>query len=129
MENKFMKKFIFTLFSIVMFFLVSACAGLNDSTFSGSKTGDDNHYDITFDILNTTFSHELNMEQGERIHVQIEKKSGDIKVMIQKNQENPIYEGNGDVATDFYVSIEEAGTYTVSVTGKKAKGRVIFSRE
>ena len=124
-----MKKFIFTLFSIVMFFLVSACAGLTDSTFSGSKTGDENHYDITFDILNKTCTHELNMEQGEKIHVQIEKKSGDIKVMIQKNQENPIYEGNGDVATDFYVSIEEAGTYTVSVTGKKAKGRVTFSRE
>lgn len=124
-----MKKHITALCTILLVFMLGSCGSLHDATFSGSKTGDENHYDISFDILNTTYTHDLVMTQGERIRVHVEKESGTITVKIQKGQETPVYEGNGEVATDFYVTIQENGTYTVSVTGKKAKGRVTFQRQ
>lgn len=105
------------------------CTSSQNKTFNGSKTGDEDYYDISFDILNTTDTHDFAMTQGESILVHIEKQSGDMKVAIQKDQDSPIYEGNGDVATDFSVDISEDGIYTVSVTGHNAKGQVTFYRE
>ena len=124
-----MKKRIITLCTIFMIVILSACTSSQNKLFNGSKTGDEDHYDISFDILNTTYTHGLTMKQGESILVHIEKQSGDIKVMIQKEQDVPIYEGNGDVATDFSVNILEDGVYTVGVTGNNAKGHVTFSRK
>lgn len=124
-----MKKCIAALCAILLVFMLASCGSIDDASFSGSKTGDENHYDISFDILNTTFTHDLIMTQGESIRVHIAKKSGNITVKIQKGQDIPVYEGNGDVATDFSVTIPEGGTYTVSVTGKKAKGHVTFQRQ
>lgn len=112
-----------------MIVILSACTGSQNILFNGSKTRDVDHYDISFDILNTTYTHGLTMKQGENILVHIENQSGDIKVMIQKDQDAPIYEGNGDIATDFSVHILEDGVYTVGVTGNNAKGHVTFSRE
>lgn len=124
-----MKKYFLALCTFLLIIMFVACDVSEDAIFSGSKTGNENHFEISFDFLNTTFTHELKMKQGEIILVHIEKESGDIKVMIQKDEETPIYEGNGEVATDFSVDILEDGTYTVSVTGKKAKGLVKFSRK
>ena len=46
---------------------------------------------------------------------------------IQKEEEEPIYEDNEiSVSNEFDVEIDESGTYTVEVTGKKAKGSVSF---
>lgn len=124
-----MKKHITALCAILLVFMLGSCGSIDSATFSGSKTGDENHYDISFGILNTTYTHDLVMTQGERIRVHVEKESGTITVKIQKGQETPVYEGNGEVATDFSVTIPEDGTYTVSVTGKKAKGHVTFQRQ
>lgn len=124
-----MKKCIVALCAILLVFMLASCGSIDSATFSGSKTGDENHYDISFGILNTTYTHDLVMAQGERIRVHVEKESGTITVKIQKGQETPVYEGNGEVATDFSVTIPEDGTYTVSVTGKKAKGHVTFQRQ
>ncbi|MDO4965212.1 MAG: hypothetical protein Q4E51_00755 [Lachnospiraceae bacterium] len=109
--------------------LLSGCAAPKSVTFNGSMTCDENHYDITFDILNTTYSHVFEMKQGEKLLVHVEKDAGDIKILIQEGQNLSIYEGNGNVATDFSVDIPQDGTYTVSVSGKEAKGHIIFNRE
>ena len=48
-------------------------------------------------------------------------------IKIQKDGEKPIYESNGiSTSNEFDVEIDESGTYTVEVTGKKAKGSVSF---
>ncbi len=123
-----MKKRLITLCTIFIIVILGACTGSQNRQFNGSMTGDEDHYDISFDILNTTYTHELTMKQGESILVHIEKQSGDIKVMIQKDQDDPVYEGNGDISTDFSINILEDGVYTVGVTGNKAKGHVTFNR-
>ena len=48
---------------------------------------------------------------------------------MKRKKDTPIYEGNGDVTTDFSVNILEDGVYTVAVTGNNAKGRITFYRE
>lgn len=122
-------KFSLVLCIIAAVCMLGACTSSKSATFNGSKTGDENHFDISFDILNTTYTHDFEMKQGENILVHVEKESGEIKVVIQEGQEEPIYEGNGNVTSDFSVAIPKDGTYTVSVTGKEAKGQVIFNRE
>lgn len=125
-----MKKRLLSSLLVILFLCVlCACTESKNSTFNGSKTGDSNHYDISFDILNTTYTHELSMKTGESILVHIEKKSGDIKVEIFDSQNVSIYEGNGEVLSDFSVGIAEDGIYTVSVTGKEAKGHASFERK
>ena len=53
---------------------------------------------------------------------------GSLSIKIQKDDEEPIYENNGiSVSNEFDVEINESGTYTVSVTGEKAKGSVSFT--
>lgn len=112
---------------VIVTVLLSACTGMKNAAFSGSMTGDEKNFEIAFDVLNTTYTHELEMKQGEIIQVHIVKKSGDLKVMIQKDGEAPVYEGNGDAAADFSVTVPEDGAYTVRVTGNAAEGQVTFN--
>lgn len=100
-----------------------------EAVFNGSRTGDNNHFEMDFTWLNTTYAHDLDMKQGESIHVYTEKKSGEIKIVIKADDGKAIYEGNGDVASEFVVAIPEDGIYTISVTGKKAAGYLKFNIE
>lgn len=49
--------------------------------------------------------------------------------MIQQESHDLVCQGDDVQDGEFEVVISEAGTYTVSVTGKKAKGHVIFTRQ
>lgn len=124
------KRYLFTIQAIIIM-AVSLCAcGTNDNAkFNGSKTGDAQHFDIDFDILNTTYTHELVMEEGESIEISIEKESGSISLLVQKESEDSVYQGDDVDTGEFEVIISEAGTYTLSVTGKKAKGHVVFTKK
>lgn len=114
---------------IAMIMLGAMLAGCGkDATFDGSKTGDADRFDIEFEVLNTTYSHELVMSAGESIDVSVTSDSGKISISIAKGDEDPVYRGNDVVTSDFNVGIKEAGTYKVSVTGEKAKGHVVFTR-
>lgn len=113
---------------VVMTVTICACGVNDDVKFNGSKTGNENQFDMAFDVLNTTYTHKMIMEEGESIAVSIEKEAGEITVLIQQDSHEPIYRGDDVQSGAFTVAINEAGTYTLSVTGKKARGRVSFSR-
>ena len=67
-------------------------------------------------------------ESGDIISGNIIVNKGSLSIKIQKDDEEPIYENNGiSVSNEFDVEINESGTYTVSVTGEKAKGSVSFT--
>ena len=108
--------------------LLSSCGSNNVTAFNGRKVADANHFDIDFEVLNTTYTHEIAMKENESIDVLITKSSGDISVLIQKDMETPIYKGDDVTSGEFKVCIKEAGIYTLSVSGKRAKGHVVFSR-
>lgn len=104
------------------------CACGKPATFDGSKSGDADHFDIEFKALNTSFSHDLEMKAGESIGVSVEKTAGNIAVTIQMGDEDPVYQGNHMETSDFQVGISKDGTYTLTVTGEKAKGHVVMTR-
>ena len=70
----------------------------------------------------------LTVESGDTISANIVVDKGSLSIKIQKDGEEPIYESDGiSASNEFDVEIDESGTYTVEVTGKKAKGSVSFT--
>ena len=106
--------------------ILSACG--NTSIFNGSKTGDENCFDIEFSILNTSYTHDMELAAGDSVDVEIESNAGNISLMIQKDDEDPVYEGNHLPSSSFRVGIDDEGTYTLTVTGDKASGHVVFTK-
>ena len=83
---------------------------------------------MEYRVLNTTDTQDLIAESGDIISGNIIVNKGSLSIKIQKDDEEPIYENNGiSVSNEFDVEINESGTYTVSVTGEKAKGSVSFT--
>ena len=83
---------------------------------------------MDYKVFNTTDSQDLIIEEGDTIHVEIIVEGGSLSFKIQKDDEVPVYEGvDVSFSDEFDVDIEESGTYTVTVTGEKAKGSVSFT--
>ena len=104
------------------------CACAQGAAFNGNMTRDKDHFDMTFEILNTSYSHELEMKEGEALEVTVDVESGDLSLLIQKDDDKPIYQGNRIESAKFQVGIESEGTYTLTVIGKRARGHVIVNR-
>ncbi len=121
-----MKK-LFSVIVIAMFaFLLVSCS----STFDGSRTGNDSEFIMDYKVFNTTDTQDLTVEAGDTIHAKIVIEGGQLSFKIQKDEDAPICESVDSSSSDeFDVAIEESGTYTVTVTGAKAKGSVSFTVE
>ena len=104
------------------------CACMQGAAFDGSITEDEDHFDMTFEVLNTSYSHELEMKEGEALEVTVDVESGDLSLLIQKDDDKPIYQGNRIESAKFQVGIEAEGTYTITVIGKRVRGHVIVNR-
>ncbi len=118
-----MKKALLIVSMLAITIFLSACG----TDFDGSRIGNDNEFIMQYSVLNTTDMQELTVETGDTIHVNLVVKKGSLSIKIQKDGEEPIYEDNGiSASNEFDVEIDESGTYTVEVTGKKAKGSVSF---
>ncbi len=113
---------------IVLIVSILICACAQKTTFDGSMIRDKDHFDMTFEILNTSYSHELEMKEGEALEVMADAKSGKLSLQIQKDDDKPIYQGKKIESAKFQVGIETEGTYTLTVTGRKAKGHVVIRR-
>ena len=118
-----MKKII-TIFSFIFIFAsLTACS----PDFNGSRTGNDKQLIMEYTAFNITDSQDLIVEAGDTIHAEIVMEGGHLSYKIQKNDDEPIAESEGIFfSVDFDVEVEESGTYTVTVTGEKAKGSVKF---
>ncbi len=118
-----MKKALLIVSMLAITIFLSGCG----TDFDGSRIGNDNEFIMQYSVLNTTDMQELTVETGDTIHVNLVVKKGSLSIKIQKDGEEPIYEDNGiSASNEFDVEIDESGTYTVEVTGKKAKGSVSF---
>ncbi len=119
-----MKKHLCTLCSFILVLSLTACG----ADFDGSRTGNDNELVIDYKVFNKTDSQDLTAEKGDTIHAEIIVEGGSLSFKIQKNDEVPVYESEEvSFSDEFDIDIEESGTYTVSVTGEKAKGSVSFT--
>lgn len=112
--------------SMILIFI--ACGLCNKSTFVGNEIADTDFYDIDFEQMNSTHSHNIDMDAGESIRVKIIRKSGKISVQIYNEDNQLVYKGDDVTDAEFEIQINEKGTYQLYVSGKKAEGHVIFSR-
>ena len=106
----------------------TACGLCNKAAFIGDEIADTDFYDVDFEQMNSTHFHNIDMEVGESIKVKIISKSGKISVQIYNEDEQPVYKGDDVTDAEFEIQINEKGTYRLCVSGKDAKGHVIFSR-
>lgn len=98
------------------------------SEFNGSRTGSDSELVMEYSMFNTTDSQLLTLEKDDVIDVEIVNDSGKLDVVIQEDDKNPVFEGNNLKTSTFQVKVNESGTYKITVTGKKAKGSVSFTK-
>ena len=63
-----------------------------------------------------------------RLLLKIISKSGKISVQIYNEDDQSVYKGDDVTDAEFEIQINEKGTYRLCVSGKDAKGHVIFSR-
>ena len=107
---------------------LTACAGTGVK-FDGSRTGNDSQLIMEYEMFDTTDSQTLVLQAGDSIHADITVDSGALSIIIQKDDDTSVYEGEGILSSgSFDVVIEEDGEYTVTVTGEKTKGGVSFVR-
>ena len=119
-----MKKMLSILCAIMIIVSLTACS----SDFDGSRTGNDNGFSMEYKVLNKTDSQDLKLQDGDKINAKIIIDGGTLAIKIQKDDEEPIYESDGiSASNEFEVEVEESGIYTITVTGKKAKGSVNFT--
>ena len=119
-----MKKYLGILCSLILIVSLTACG----TDFDGSRTGNNNELVMDYKVFNKTDSQDLIVEEGDTIHAEVIVEGGSLSFKIQKDDEVPVYEGvDVSFSDEFDVDIEESGTYTVTVTGEKAKGSVSFT--
>lgn len=118
-----MKKSLLIACTLALTISLTACG----TKFDGSRIGNDSEFIMEYSVLNTTDTQELIAESGDAINAKIVVNKGSLSIKIQRDGKEPIYESDGiSVSNEFDVEIDEDGTYTVEVTGKKAKGSVSF---
>lgn len=119
-----MKKYLGILYSLILILSLTAC----ETDFDGSRTGNNNEFVMYYKAFNKIDSQDLIVEEGDTIHAEIIVGGGSLSIKIQKDDEVPVYEGvDVSFSDEFDVDIEKNGTYTVTVTGEKAKGSVSFT--
>ena len=92
--------------------------------FSGSRMGTPRGLHMSYTAFHTTEKQTLSLKAGEEIAPLPGQPGGDPVHHHLEGEEEPIYEGEGLTTQDFTVEVEEAGLYTVAVTGQGAVGSV-----
>ena len=105
---------------------LTACGGAD---FDGSRLGNESELTMEFKTLNREDEQNLTIGEGEHLHAEISVEKGSLSVVIQKDDEAPVYE-DGNLKGDLVFDVApEAGTYTVHVDRRKARGSVSFTVE
>ena len=112
--------------AVILMILVLACKSRMFTEFEGSKTEDLTHFAMDFSVLNTTYTHEMSVGKDECVEVRIKKEKGTLSLKIEKEEGEPIYQGDDVSSGDFVVFAEESGNYRFTVSGKRAGGKVSF---
>ena len=105
-----------------------------DARFQGDRivSADPARFYLRFDVMNTEDAESLALMKGDSLHVHWQIDSGSADIRIGMAGETPLYQansrGNGDAA-DFELPISQSGVYTVSVSGREAKGWMEFAQE
>lgn len=124
-----MKNVLIVLFVLMIFLFALFLVGCEETTFSGSKTNNDNQYLVDFDVLNTTLDGTMPLLKDDVVVTSIEIIKGNVDIIVVNEYGTIAYEGNDIKTCDLIIGIDESGTYAFRITGYKAKGSVYFEKE
>lgn len=96
---------------------------LSQSKFS--RQVEDNRFFVEFYPLNGELAESFLLKKGDVIETYIIRNKGDLKIVIGQQGQEPIYEGS-NFSGSFQVNVPEDGSYTITVSGKKADGSTDF---
>lgn len=106
-------------------FLLSGCK----ADFVGNKIKIKDRYLLEFSVLNTTEKETLSLQSGDNLSVKIELEEGEVAVsVVPVNGGEALYRGSGLQKEEFSLTAKESGKYSIEVTGKEAKGRLVFEK-
>ena len=87
---------------------------------------------LRFNTMNTEDAQNLTLREGDTLSVSWLIESGGVDLVIVMEGEEPLYQangrGNGDAAA-FDLTIPKSGEYTITVTGKNARGWLRFAEK
>ena len=86
-----------------MILVFTACGLCNKATFIGDEIADTDFYVVDFEQMNSTHSHNIDMDAGESIKVKIISKSGKISVQIYNEDDQPVYRGDDVTDAEFEI--------------------------
>lgn len=116
------------LFLIPILLLILLLGGCSQSSRYTSNVDNDS-FSLTFYPLNGTRAESFALNTGDLIEVSAAKESGQLGIIIARTGEKPVYQSDAlkVSACDFTVEVPEDGTYTITVTGRKAYGSAEFT--
>ena len=97
--------------------------------FNGDRISNPGRFALQFERMNKTDSETMALAEGDALRVSWQVESGQMDIVIGMEGEEAVYRANdrsaGDEA-DFCVDILRAGSYTITVSAREAKGRIEF---
>lgn len=103
--------------------------GCQSARFNGNRTGNENQFIMEYRIFNGSDSQILELEKNDILDIEIVNESGNISVLIEKEDQEVIYSEDKVKNKSFQITIHEDGQYKVTVTGENAKGSVYFVKK
>jgi hypothetical protein len=123
MEVKLMKNITLLLLSILLIFIVTGC---DKPIFNGNRISNDKEFSMDYSILNKTETHEMILDEGTIVDVNIVNKSGYLNVLVKDTNEQELYRGDNALTSHFSITIPKTDTYIFNITGNNAEGSVSF---
>lgn len=114
----------------IFLFAVAAMFLFNHTSpvFNGEKVKITDGYALDIQRMNGTDTHVLALLTGDILHIHFETTHGSLKLNISDESGTAIYNGDGELCTDFDLDIPKDGEYTISVTGKNAAGSIMIGK-
>ena len=106
--------------------VLTGCAAQN--AFEGTMATDTNGFSMEYTILDREMTSELKLDEGDGLRVELSHDSGRVDITVGQEGRDPVYSGRDQANAAFEIIITEGGTYRVSVTGHRARGRISFTR-
>ncbi len=113
------------MFAGLLFHLTGCGTG---SVFDGSRVSSASVFQMECSVLDREETAALELWAGDQLQVTLSHAEGSVDVTVGQKGKDPIYRGNGQQNANFLLEISETGTYHISVSGHRAKGKISFIR-
>lgn len=110
---------------LLLAFYLTACESTQGTM---TEKADDKTYALEFSGLTAERTYAWALNQGDTLQVEIDRRGGDIRLDIRKEDGQEAYAGNRLSSCFFTVGVPQTGTYCVTVLVQNAEGAVRIER-